>query len=79
MANLNYEQVPALGGGDFDSDYNFAYQLIGGVKYNVTPNLSLNGEARFFGINDQTVENDALSFKKTYQTFDLLFGATYSF
>ena len=66
-------------GGDLDSDYNFAYQVIGGVGYAVNPNLSLIGELRFFGINDQDFESDDLSFKSTYHTIDLLFGATYSF
>jgi len=78
-ADLNFEEVDSFAGGDFDSDYNFAYQVIGGVAYNINPNLSLNGEARFFGINDQDLENDFFSFKTTYHTFDLLFGATYHF
>lgn len=79
VADLNVDEVGALGGGDFDSDYNFAYQAIGGVAYDWTPNLKMNVEARFFGINDQDVENGDYSFKTTYHTFDLLFGATYSF
>ena len=79
MADLNVDDVPSVDGGDFDSDYNFAYQLIGGVAYNVNPNWTINGEVRFFGINDQDLENDVLSFKSTYQTFDILVGATYSF
>ena len=53
--------------------------MIGGVGYAVNPNLSLIGELRFFGINDQDFESDDLSFKSTYHTIDLLFGATYSF
>lgn len=79
MADLNVGDVPSALGGDFDSDYNFAYQLIGGVAYNVAPNWKINGEVRFFGINDQDFENDDLKFKSTYHTFDLLIGATYSF
>jgi opacity protein-like surface antigen len=78
-ADLNIEEFEADTGGDFDSDYNFAYQLIGGIAYYVNPNVSLNGEARFFGINDQDLENDFLSFKTTYQTFDVLFGVSYHF
>jgi opacity protein-like surface antigen len=65
--------------GDFDSDYNFAYQLIGGVAYVLPSGWTLNGEARFFGINDQELENSEFGFKTTYHTFDLLFGATYRF
>jgi opacity protein-like surface antigen len=78
-ADLNINDVPSADGGDFDSDYNFAYQLIGGVAYSVNPNFTINGEVRFFGINDQDLENDLFSFKTPYHTFDLLIGATYRF
>ena len=77
-ADLNIESFDLVGG-DLDSDYNFAYQVIGGIGYAVNPNLSLIGELRFFGINDQEFESDVLSLKTTYHTIDLLFGATYSF
>jgi opacity protein-like surface antigen len=79
VADLQVDDFPSDGGGDFDSDYNFAYQLIGGVAYNLTPQWRINGEVRFFGINDQDLENDVLSFKTPYHTLDLLIGATYSF
>lgn len=77
-ADLNVEAGGDLGG-DFDSDYNFAYQLIAGTGYQVTPTLQLLGEVRFFGINDQDFENKDLQFKSTYQTIDILFGAKYTF
>ena len=78
-ADLNIGDTSFDIGGDLDSDYNFAYQVIGGVGYAINPNLSLIGELRFFGINDQDIENDEFSLKTTYHTVDLLFGATYSF
>ena len=53
VADLNVEQIPGIDGGDFDSDYNFAYQLIGGVAYQLQSGWTLNGEVRYFGINDQ--------------------------
>ena len=77
-ADLNVESFDLVGG-DLDSDYNFAYQVIGGVGYAVNPQLSLIGELRFFGINDQDFESNDLSFKSTYHTIDLLVGVTYSF
>ena len=77
VADLNVEGLDL--GGDFDSDYNFAYQLIGGVGYQVTPTLTLPGEVRYFGINDQDLENNDLQFKTTYHTVDLLFGAQFAF
>ncbi len=79
MADLNVERIAGVEGGDLDSDYNFAYQLIGGVGYQLPSGWTLNGEVRYFGINDQDLENSVLKFKSTYNTFDLLFGATYQF
>lgn len=67
------------GFGSLDGDYNFAYQFITGVAYDLTPNWSLNGEVRYFGITDQTLENDDYGFKNSYGTFDALVGATYHF
>jgi len=75
-ADLNYDPK---GLKSFNSDYSFAYQLITGVAYDVTPSLTLNGEVRYFGINDQTMDNPDLDFKSPYQTFDALVGATYHF
>jgi opacity protein-like surface antigen len=78
VADLNIDDFPNDDGGDLDSDYNFAYQLIGGVGYNINPNWKNNGEVRFFGNNDQDLENDVVTFKSTYQSIDLHIGATYS-
>ncbi len=75
-ADLDYDPK---GLKSFNSDYNFAYQLITGVAYDVSPSLTLNGEIRYFGINDQTMENPDLNFKSTYHTFDALVGVTYHF
>ena len=78
-ADFNFEQVDELGGGDFDGDYEFAYQLIGGVAYDVNEKFSITTEVRFFGISEQDLENETLDFKNKYQTWDLLVGAVYRF
>lgn len=59
--------------------YNFAYQVITGVAYDINPNVSLNGEVRYFGIADQDLENSDLKAKSPYNTFDALVGVTYHF
>ncbi len=77
MADLQIDKLNL--DGDFDSDYSFAYQLMGGVAYDLNPNWSLNGEVRYFGVNDQDLSNNDFSFKTPFHTIDLLFGATYHF
>ncbi len=62
-----------------ESDYGFAYQLIAGIGYDVSYQASLFGEVRYFGINDQTVENDDYDFKSGFQTVDVLIGYSYKF
>ncbi|TPE52997.1 outer membrane protein [Amaricoccus solimangrovi] len=66
-------------GQTLDADYDFAWQLIGGVSYDVSPQFQIFGETRYFTINDQTVENSDFSFKSGYDTVDVLFGASYHF
>jgi len=78
-ADFNFEQVDGLVGGDFDGDYEFAYQLIGGVAYDVNEKFTITTEVRYFGISEQDIENDTLDFKNSYQTWDLLVGAVYRF
>ena len=78
-ADFNFEQVDELGGGDFDGDYEFAYQLIGGVAYDLNEKFTITTEVRYFGISEQDIENDTLDFKNSYQTWDLLVGAVYRF
>jgi opacity protein-like surface antigen len=78
-ADFNFEQVDELGGGDFDGDYEFAYQLMAGVAYDVNEKFSITTEVRYFGISEQDLENDTFDFKNKYQTWDLLVGAVYRF
>ena len=68
-----------MDGGDFNGDYEFAYQLIGGVAYDVNAKFSITTEVRYFGISEQDIENDTFDFKTKYQTWDLLVGAVYRF
>ncbi len=53
--------------------------MITGVAYDLNPNWTLNGEVRYFGINDQTLENSDAKAKSSFDTFDALVGATYHF
>ena len=62
-ADFNFEQVDELGGGDFDGDYELAYQLLGGVAYDVNEKFSITTEVRYFGISEQDLENDTFDFK----------------
>lgn len=85
----NPQVVPYVGAGigaaqlDYEGDtstWNFAYQAIAGVGYEVAPQWTIYGEGRWFGTTDTKVWlGDGLATDLSYGTFDLLIGAKYQF
>jgi opacity protein-like surface antigen len=68
------------GGQDFDADTLLAYQLIGGVGYELNPNVSLYAEGRWFQTESGKFDGpDEESFNGEFETFDLLVGMRYVF
>ena len=62
-----------------DRRFSFAYQVFGGLGYQVGPRLGLFGEVRAFRANGGDFESSGFLYSTTYRTIDLLFGATYAF
>jgi opacity protein-like surface antigen len=85
----NPQVVPYVGAGigaaqlDMDGDkstWNFAYQAIAGVGYEVAPQWTLYGEGRWFGTTESKVwPEKGLATDLSFGTFDLLIGAKYAF
>ena len=70
----------SAGGQDFDGDGLLAYQLIGGVGYQVNPDVSLFAEGRWFQTESDRFEGpDGESFDGKFETFDLLVGMRFAF
>jgi opacity protein-like surface antigen len=68
------------GGQDFEADTLLAYQLIGGVGYELNPNVSLSAEVRWFQTESGEFDGpDSESFDGEFETFDLLVGMRYVF
>lgn len=65
--------TPALPFGDNDDV--FAYQLMAGVAYNVSENLAIDAQYRFFGTQDATIQGADFSMNSN----DLMLGIRYSF
>lgn len=66
--------------GDFQKTGSFAYQLIGGVAYAVSPEISLMGEARWFATESASISHAGFDASDVgIGTFDILFGASYNF
>ncbi len=70
----------SAGGQDFDADKLLAYQLIGGVDYELNPKVSLYAEGRWFQTESGDFDGpDGESFDGKFETFDLLVGMRYAF
>ncbi len=68
------------GGQNFDSGTRFAYQVIGGIGYEVNPAVSLYAEGRWFGTGPGRYDGPATeNFDGEFETFDLLVGLRYVF
>jgi opacity protein-like surface antigen len=70
----------SAGGQDFDADTLLAYQVIGGVGYELNPNVSLYAEGRWFQTESGKFDGPGGdSFDGEFETFDLLVGLRYVF
>ena len=69
--------------GDFKRDNAIGYQAIAGVAYNISPAWSVNGEVRWFGTDSGHLEGSSggrdFQIETTFDTIDVLVGATYHF
>ena len=66
--------------GSFKRDNAFAWQVMGGVGYDINPNVSLFGEVRYFATDSGELSGpDNLSWEAQVETVDLLVGVTYKF
>lgn len=63
-----------------DSDVVFAYQLIAGVGYSITPRVVLALDYRFFGTTDPELTNTSgIKFDAEYFTQNFMLGVRYRF
>ena len=63
-----------------DSSTRFAYQFIGGVAIDVTPQIALTGDYRYMATTSPRVRNvDGDRSRTSYKTHNFLVGARYSF
>jgi opacity protein-like surface antigen len=70
----------SAGSQDFEADTLLAYQVIGGVGYELNPNVSLYAEGRWFQTESGAFEGrSSESFDGEFETFDLLVGIRYVF
>ena len=66
--------------GTFSQNNGWAYQLIAGVGYDLTPNWTLLSELRWFQIQHSDLDGPGnLKVDSGYDGWDLLFGASYNF
>ena len=70
----------SAGGQDFEGDGLLAYQLFGGIGYQVNPKMSLFAEGRWFQTESDRFEGPAdENFEGRFKTIDLLVGVSFAF
>jgi opacity protein-like surface antigen len=84
QVSLNDVEVSVLAPGTTfvdDSDWVFAYQVGGGVAFQVAPGVDLTAEYRYFGTDDPEYELEAvpLDAEYEYSSHSVMFGLRYSF
>lgn len=85
----NPQLVPYIGAGvgaaqlDYEGDtstWNFAYQVMAGIGYEVAPQWTIFGEGRWFSTAESKIwPGGGNATDLTFGTFDLLVGAKYTF
>ena len=64
-----------------DDDWQFGYQAIAGVRYNISPNLALDLDYRYLATTDATfrVPGTTIRYKSGYDTHNLMASLVYRF
>ena len=76
---IDQAAAPGLGRFFDDSDWQLGYQAIGGVRYNVTPNIALDLDYRYFATTKATfrVPGTTNTYRSGYDTHNLMASLVY--
>src|SRR5579862_482042 len=79
---VDHAKAPGVGKLFDDNDWQFGYQAIGGLRYNVTPNIALDLDYRYLATTDATFRvpsAPSIKYKTGYSTHTLMAGLVYRF
>ena len=79
---VDHARVPGVGRVFDDNDWQFGYQAIAGVRYNLTPNVAFDLDYRYLATTDATFRvpiAPAITYKSGYSTHTLMAGLVYRF
>ena len=79
---IDHAKVAGFGRVFDDDDWQLGYQAIGGVRYNVTPNIALDLDYRYLGTTDATFRvpaAPAVKYKTGYSNHTLMASMVYRF
>jgi OOP family OmpA-OmpF porin len=79
---IDHGRAPGIGKLFNDDDWVFGYQAIGGVRYDVTPNVALDVDYRYLATSDATFRlpaAPAIRYKTGYETHTLMASLVYRF
>ncbi len=79
---IDHARVNGVGRLFNDDDWQFGYQAIGGVRYNVTPQVALDLDYRYLATTDATFRipaAPAIKYRSGYETHTLMASLVYRF
>ena len=78
---VDHVSINGLGRVVNDNDWQFGYQAIGGVRYNVSPNLAFDLDYRYLATTDPTfrINGTGVRFKTGYETHNIMASLVYRF
>ncbi|HTV87959.1 MAG TPA: OmpA family protein [Stellaceae bacterium] len=78
---IDHANLPGLGVTLNDDNWQFGYQAIAGVRYNMTPNIALDLDYRYLATLDTTfhVPGTGISYRSGYNTHTVMASLVYRF
>ena len=80
VQEIDFDITGGAGAGGYSRNNRFAWQVRGGLNWELSRNWILSSELRYFGVGTPTLNGPAgRTLEAGYNTFDVLFGLTYRF
>jgi OOP family OmpA-OmpF porin len=78
---IDRAKAPGIGQIFADDDWRLGYQAIGGIRYNVTPNVALDVDYRYLATTEATfrVPSTGTKYKSGYESHNLMASLIYRF
>lgn len=79
VTEVDFDVVGGGASGEYNDTGDFAYQLMLGAEYPLSPRWSVTGEVRYFDAGSQTLTGAGGTLTADYQSIDIIIGTSLKF